>query len=165
MEDTRYRETPFAYLSAILTFLGLTLIPATSAQAACPIGLKKVEFQAKFDWKTGMRIQVGPAHKTDTLVARIVSAGGTCRAVCDVKVFERDADQKPILMELACQDADFSAISTPATLFWETPEDMKPAIRFGTWLHGYSQADLKVERDRYSAPSSAEPGNRLARAN
>ena len=170
MEDTRNRETPFAYLAAIIAFLGLTLIPATatSASASCPLGPMKVEFQARFDWKTGMKIQVGPAHGSgangETLVARITSAGGSCRAVCAVKSFEKDADQKPILMELACQDVDFSAISTPATLFWETPEDMKPAIRFGTWLHGYSQAELRVEKDRYTThPAATAP--RLARAN
>lgn len=123
--------------------------PVLAAHPSCETSLKKVVYQASFEWKAQkMRILLGnpvQSHGKTQWIAQIVEAKkqGRCFATCQATPLEND------LMQMSCQGTQFDALATPATLF--LPE----AIRFGSWLTGYQQSSLRVEFDQYTRPKLA----------
>jgi hypothetical protein len=66
-------------------------------------------------------------------------------AECEVKHLDRDENQSPLWMDLACHSDAFNPLQTPVSIHWTSNE-----IRFGTWLSGYKKAKLQITLDRLS---------------
>lgn len=131
-----------------------TLANAAEVPATCGARISKVYYSAAFQWQgQAKKLVIGVASgnaDASVPVAQIGSARG-CEAVCSPAALERDEASRPVSMDMVCRSVAFDAASTPATLLWGGDTGRTPTLRFGSWLTGYRQASLRVERDAYSA--------------
>jgi hypothetical protein len=119
-------------------------IPAWASADICPA------------WKAAN----GAAHHMSVRIAdnsdsALILAGDQCLAICRVKPEAPETETgraiasiSPRQIDLDCSAADFAALTGPATLIFRGVGIENPVIRFGTWLDGYRQADLKIKADR-----------------
>jgi hypothetical protein len=151
--------------------IAINLILSTGADASvCGTRFKTLTYSAAFSWENAathvakpMRILVGtstlapdPARSEKPQLTAQIWSGKECMAVCEAKSFEKEGPFSPVSLEMTCKSAELGAVALPTTLLWGRGHSLSklPTLRFGTWLHGYEQAALEVELDRYSMPAS-----------
>ncbi|MBY0472030.1 hypothetical protein K2X30_12765 [bacterium] len=130
--------------------------------------LSEVYYQASFQApqnKHGLKIQVGKTASKKRgkakLLARISSDRSQCVAICQVKGLQTDLEARrrgvftPISLDLTCVDPETGFLNSPASILFKNTAlgVYRPTLRMGTWLNGFQQTTLKVERDRYSLPT------------
>lgn len=161
MDDTTQRRSSryFSVLNLISSLLvsGWIGVPVYASDASpmnqCPKQIKDLTYSASFVYdSTPLKVRLGKGANKSEFIAQIWNKAGHCEAVCRVKVWDKITPGQPNSLDLDCASTNLGALTTPATIFWSIRTG-QPAIRFGTWLNGYKQADLKVEVDHFNRPS------------
>ncbi len=138
--------------------------PAGTLQCAAPGGEKL--FQARFtDKSTGTAREMtlaihrfAPKKGASPQIIAQIRNEKSCEAFCQLRRFDPEDHLAAQSMDLDCRGAGLGHLVTPATVFWaktkpRNDSDRAPALRFGTWLHGYVRVPLLVEVDRYTRPA------------
>lgn len=138
-------------------------VPRASPGPQCVSPGGEKIFQAKFTDKSSgesreMTLAIhrlAPQKGAGPRIVALIRNSESCEAVCQLRRFDREDNLAAQSMDLDCRGAGLGHLVTPATVFWAkskplSESDRAPALRFGTWLHGYVRVPLLVEVDRYA---------------
>lgn len=146
----------------------LVMIPVAHASASSKESHNRgkepgdILYHASFDWKDSItqktkKLEIivtknaKPGFWDSKVGARIMNGEqveATCRADnLEVVSSESGAPKVATSMDLTCHSTSLGALGAPATVFFQAGSQT-PVLRFGSWLQGYEQAYLRVEKDR-----------------
>lgn len=157
--------------SVVLAVIGGFPVSAgasTPAGNVCNPEISGVNFSAAFQWSEAGTPRGDYLLQMKDRSAQILQ-GNRCVAFCTVQTRAKNKGAKnapgsglsgrklaetqfPEAVDLECRATDLSGMVTPASLIFRTEQGAgkTPILRFGSWVNGYQETELKVQVDQLS---------------